>query len=94
MIVRIMGEGQFDLDDSELPGLNDLDSAVESAVEGGDEQQFRSSLDALLNAVRQRGEPVPDDALVDSDLILPPADATLEEGRALLGDEGLIPDPV
>ena len=94
MIVRIMGEGQFDLDDSELPGLNDLDSAVESAVEGGDEQQFRSSLDALLNAVRQRGEPVPDDALVDSDLILPPADATLEEVRALLGDEGLIPDPV
>jgi hypothetical protein len=37
---------------------------------------------------------VPDDALVDSDLILPPSDASLEEVRGLLGDEGLIPDPV
>jgi hypothetical protein len=94
MIVRIMAEGQFDIDDGELPALNELDSDVESAVEAGDEQRFRSSLDALLDAVRQRGEPVPDDTLVDSDLILPPADATLEEVRALLGDEGLIPDPV
>jgi hypothetical protein len=94
MIVRIMGEGQFDLDDSEVHALNELDSDVESAVESGDEQRFRSSLDALLEAVRQRGEPVADDTLVDSDLILPPADATLQEVQALLGDEGLIPDPV
>ena len=94
MIVRIMGEGQFDLDESELRGLNELDSAVESAVEAGDEQRFRSSLDALLDAVRQRGQRVPDDTLTDSDLILPPADATLDEVQALLGDEGLIPDPV
>ena len=93
MIVRIMAEGQFEVDDSELEGLNELDSSIESSVESGDEQQFRSALDALLEAVRQRGERVPDDTLVDSDLILPPADATLEEVRALLGDEGLIPDP-
>jgi len=94
MIVRIMAEGQFQLADEELDGLNELDTAVESAVEGGDEQRFRTALDDLLEAVRQRGEQVPDDTLVDSDLILPPADATLEEVRELLGDEGLIPDPV
>jgi hypothetical protein len=36
---------------------------------------------------------LPDDTLHDSDLILPPADATLDEVRALLADtdEGLIP---
>jgi len=94
MIVRILAEGQFEVDDSHLEHLNQLDSAVESSVEAGDEDQFRSSLDSLLEAVRQQGERVPDDALVDSDLILPPADATLEEVKALLGDEGLIPDPV
>ena len=94
MIVRIMAEGQFELADSEVDRLNELDTEVESAVESGDEQQFRSALDALLAAVRQQGEPVPDDTLVDSDLILPRADATLDEVRALLGDEGLIPDPI
>ena len=48
-------------------------------------------LDALLNAVRAAGTPLPDESLEDSDLILPPADATLEEVRELLSDEGLIP---
>jgi hypothetical protein len=47
---------------------------------------------ALLDAVRQQGDRVDDDSLEESDLILPPSDATLEEVRALLGDEGLIPD--
>ncbi len=94
MIVRIMAEGQFDIDDGQLESLNSLDSAVEGAVESGDEAAFRSALDALLQAVRSQGQPVPDDSLVDSDLILPPSDASLEEVRGLLGDEGLIPDPV
>ena len=93
MIVRILGEGQLDVEDSELDALNTLDRAVESAIEAGNEEQFRSALDALLGAVRQKGRRVADDALTDSDLILPPADASLEEVRALLGDEGLIPDP-
>jgi len=93
VIVRILGEGQLDVEDSELDALNTLDRAVESAIEAGNEEQFRSALDALLGAVRQKGRRVADDALTDSDLILPPADASLEEVRALLGDEGLIPDP-
>ena len=40
------------------------------------------------------GTPVPDDELPDSDLILPDADATLEEVRELLSgsDEGLVPN--
>jgi len=94
MIVRIMAEGQFDLDDGELEPLNSLDRSLEAAIEQGDEQQFRSALDDLLEAVRRQGRRLPDDALLDSDLILPPADASLEEVRGLLGDEGLIPDPI
>jgi hypothetical protein len=60
-------------------------------VEQGDRETFSQSLDALLNAVRTAGTPLPDESLEDSDLILPPADATLEEVRELLSDEGLIP---
>jgi hypothetical protein len=41
--------------------------------------------------VRSRGEPLPDDALEPSGLILPSPDATLEEVRAMLRDDGLIP---
>jgi hypothetical protein len=91
MIVRILGEGQWDVADEEVTALNELDAEVESAVDGGDRTTFSQSLDALLAAVRTVGVPLPDESLVDSDLILPPSDATLEEVRELLNDDGLIP---
>ena len=55
MIVRILGEGQWNVSDDRLPALNELDSAVEAAVEQGDRETFSQSLDALLNAVRAAG---------------------------------------
>ena len=36
MIVRILGEGQYDLDDHALDALNGLDTQIESAIEAGD----------------------------------------------------------
>ena len=92
MIIRIMGEGQWDVDDGHLEALNRLDAAVEEAVQAGDEVQFSQGMAALLHAVRTEGTRLEDDSLEDSDLILPPADATMEEVRALLGSEGLVPD--
>jgi hypothetical protein len=92
MIVRIMGEGQWDVPDEHLPALNALDEALERAVEQGDQRSFRVEMTALLDAVRDQGDRCDDDSLEESDLILPPSDASLEEVRALLGQEGLIPD--
>jgi hypothetical protein len=91
MIVRILGEGQLELADDVLDHLNNLDAAVEAAVESGDEDAFRSALGTLLDGVREHGRPVPDDALLPSDAILPASDIPLAEVRQLLGDEGLIP---
>jgi hypothetical protein len=93
MIVRIMGEGQWTLSDEHADVLNSLDADLESAVEGGDEQAFRSSLSDLLANVRALGSPLPDDSLAPSDAVLPAADSALDDVRALLSssDEGLIP---
>ena len=92
MIVRILGEGQWDVPETQLEALNALDAGLEAAIEAGDQARFVAGLTALLDAVRQQGTRLEDDALVDSDLILPMSDASLEEVRALLTDEGLIPD--
>jgi hypothetical protein len=91
MIVRILGEGQYDVSDSALNALNALDSAVEAAIEVGDEAAFATSLAALLDGVRTAGVPREAETLDESDLILPPADATIAEVKDLLGDDGLIP---
>ncbi|MEY2230159.1 MULTISPECIES: PspA-associated protein PspAA [Streptomyces] len=91
MIVRIMGEGQLEVADSHFPELNKLDDELLAEMEGGDEDGFRRTLGALLAAVRRLGTPLPDDALEPSELILPAADAGLDEVREMLSDDGLIP---
>ena len=91
MIVRIMGEGQLRLADSHFPELNRLDDELQAEIDRGDGPGFRSTLHALLDKVRELGEPLPDDALEPSELILPAPDATLEDVKALLKEDGLIP---
>lgn len=91
MIVRILGEGQLELADDDLGHLNSLDSEVEAAISAGDEDTFRQALTTLLDAVREHGSALADDALLPSDAVLPGPDSSLDEVRDLLGDEGLIP---
>jgi len=91
MIVRILGEGQLEVPDRFVAELNELDAALESAVAASDEPAFGTALASLLRQVRAFGAPVNDDVVVPSDAILPPAESTITEVRALLGDDGLIP---
>ena len=92
MIVRIAGEDQFRLQDSEEAQLNDLDTAVLDAVEQDDEAGFKSSFATLLDFVRTNGSPLSEDDLQPSDLILPPSDTTLMEAREDFNGEGWLPD--
>ena len=92
MIVRIMGEGQLRLEAGELAELNRLDDMLGEAIDSGDDETFRAALTALLVAVRAAGTPVADDELVDSDLVLPYAEAHIDEVRAMLTEDGLIPE--
>lgn len=91
MIIRILGEGQYQIDAEKLADLNDLDRAVEHAISVGDVEEFRAALTRLLTEVHDYGTPVADDVFTESDLVLPPADATLEDVKAMLSDEGLLP---
>ncbi|MBB6344160.1 PspA-associated protein PspAA [Nonomuraea muscovyensis] len=91
MIIRIMGEGQVQISPDDIAVLNELDSELESAIEADNEADFRVKLHALLDKVRHVGKALPDDSLEPSELILPPADASIEEVREMLGDQGLIP---
>ncbi|MFI6319430.1 hypothetical protein ACIBG8_18000 [Nonomuraea sp. NPDC050556] len=91
MIIRVMGEGQVEIAADDVAVLNELDSELESAIGADDEERFRVALHALLEKVRQVGKALPDDSLEPSELILPPADASIEEVREMLGDSGLIP---
>lgn len=92
MIVRLMGEGQYRVDEELLSQLNDLDVEAQAAIDAEDEPALDDKLDQMWQLVRDRGEQLSDDELSASDLIIPPSDLTLEETRKLFSDEGLIPD--
>ncbi len=91
MIVRLMGEGQWRVDDAVAARLNELDEEVGRAVAEGDEAALWRGLQTLAEAVRSSGQKLDDADLSPSDAIIPPEDLSLEEARDLLEGEGLIP---
>ncbi|HET9105523.1 MAG TPA: hypothetical protein VFN55_19400 [Solirubrobacteraceae bacterium] len=91
MIVRISNEGQYDVPDDALAGLNELDNEAVSACETADEASFQDVFGRLLDYVRTKGTRLSDDELTGSDIILPPPDVSLAEAQTEFQGDGLIP---
>lgn len=91
MIVRISTEGQYELTESDGEVLNELDNQAVAACDAGDEEQFNQSFKELIEFVRKNGQPVPEDSLEPSDVIVPPPDVSFAEAQAEFSGEGLIP---
>jgi hypothetical protein len=92
VIVRLMGEGQYRIDDGLRERLNELDGRAGEAMEREDEKELDARLQEMWDLVQSEGDPLPADDLSPSDVLIPPADLTLEETRELFGENGLIPD--
>jgi PspA-Associated protein len=91
VIVRIATEGQYELTESDAEVLGELDNQAVAACDAGDEEQFKQAFNELIEFVRKNGQPVSDDVLEPSDVIIPPPDVSFEEARAEFSGEGLIP---
>ncbi|MBA3330351.1 MAG: hypothetical protein H0T39_05665 [Actinobacteria bacterium] len=92
MIVRLMGEGQYRIDEGVRSRLNELDDKAMQALERNDEAELDGYLDQMGKIVRGEGTALELDDLHPSDLLIPPSDLTLEETRQLFSEDGLIPD--
>ena len=92
MIVRLMGDAQYRIDDAARDRLNALDDQAHAALERDDEEAMDGYLAQMWQLVQSEGEPVPFDDLHPSAALIPPTDLTLEETRQLFSDDGLIPD--
>ena len=92
MIVRLMGEGQYRVDDGIRERLEALDDEAMAALEAANEDELDAKLDEMWELVRAEGEQLPDDDLSTSDVLIPPSDLTLEETSKLFSEDGLIPD--
>jgi hypothetical protein len=94
MIIRILGQGQYEVDEALVEYLDEVDDDVVGAVERGNQEELTTALTNLVSHVISHGNPLPEDDLSPSDLILPDATATLAEVKEILDDNdgnGLIP---
>jgi len=91
MIVRIQGEGQYRLSSAALDDLNDIDNKLVDVVASGNDAEFAMMLSQMLDLVRTKGEVLPMEELVESDVVLPPSDITFEDAKDLFVGEGILP---
>ena len=92
MIVRILTEGQYDLPSEYLDELNNIDNQIVELVAEKSRIEFESMITKMLDLVREKGTPVPIDEMVESDIVLPEPDITLDEAAELFTGEGIVPD--
>ena len=84
MIVRILGENQYRVEDAHLESITTMDEDMLVAIDTDNEARFHSLLKQLLEFVQQNGKQVPDSELVSSDMIVPGPDMSLAEARKYL----------
>lgn len=92
MIVRIATEGQYNLPGAYLDDLNEIDNELVEVVEQENRAEFERLLKKMLDLVRENGTELPVDELVESDIMLPEPDITLEEAEEMFVGEGLVPN--
>jgi hypothetical protein len=93
-IVRIMGQGQYTVDNRTLKRLNDLDNAIVQLVstERSDDIEFKKKLTELNRMVVKDGKPLDPREIIKSDIILPSTDLSIDEAKRLFRGEGVIPE--
>ncbi|MFA5531502.1 MAG: hypothetical protein WDA11_12640 [Thiohalomonadaceae bacterium] len=91
MIVRILDEGQYRLESAYLDRLNEIDNMLVAVVAGESGHAFEPLFRQMLELVRDNGEPLADDELITSDVILPSPAMQLADIKALFTGEGVVP---
>ncbi len=90
MIIRILGEGQFQLDDNLVDKVNKIDNKIVNHVSQGNRLEYARDLANLISTIKELAEPLDPVEILPSDIIIPPSDLSFEEARKVFCDEGLI----
>ena len=87
MIVRILGEAQYEVPEALLAELEKDDDRLNAAIEASDEAAFAETLQSLISSVRRSGQQLDPGTIVPSDLTIPHEGSTLADVQALLASE-------
>jgi len=87
-----MGEGQFRVPAALYDELNEIDNRIVDLVAEGKSGEFRSELSKLVAMIRAKGSEVEAEEILESDIIVPPEDLSLEEAKEVFTGTGIFED--
>lgn len=90
MIIRILGEGQYLLDDKQVEAINEIDNKIARDLKSGNQGDFSRDISELISSVKRLAKPLDPAEIRPSDIIVPPSDLTFEEAKLVFRGEGLI----
>jgi PspAA-like protein len=102
-IVRVAGHGQFKVSKSTINKINDIDNQIVDILNKdtnnndnnskiADEKEFRRKMTEMVNLITTEGKPLDNKELIESHIIVPTADLSIEEAKKIFKDEGIIPE--
>jgi len=89
MIIRVIGQGQYQVKSSLFDDLNKIDNQIVEYVQKGNEKAYKKSLAELIGRIVKEGETLDHKEIIESDIIVPPADMTLDEARQVFKGTGI-----
>ena len=92
MIIRIMGEGQYQASEALCNELNKIDNHIVTLVEEERVEEYRNELARLISEIKGKAEPIDPKEIVESDIIVPPGDLSFEEAKAVFKGTGIFAD--
>lgn len=92
MIIRIVGEGQYRAPEALCDELNRIDNRIVALVTEGKNEEFRTELAKLISEIKAKGEAIEAEEILESDIIVPPEDLSLEEARDIFKGSGIFED--
>lgn len=95
-IVRIMGQGQYKVNEEIVKNINDIDNAIVQILQNADksdDQEFKTKIGNLVQIITSKGQRLDDKEIVESDIIVPDSDISIDEAKKVFKGEGIIPDP-
>jgi RNAse (barnase) inhibitor barstar len=92
MIIRIVGEGQYEVPGALFDELNAIDNKIVDLVSQDNKEEYNNELSKLISMIKSSGKQLDDVDIVESDIIVPPGDLTFEEAKDIFTGVGIFED--
>jgi hypothetical protein len=97
-VVRVAGHGQFKVNQSTMDKINEIDNEIVDILKKDTDNsmvaknQFRNKIEEMVNLITREGKPLDDKEIIQSDIIVPSEDLSVEEAKDMFKGEGIIPE--